>query len=70
MNHSALWYFEHFGLLQGLSDEQKQTVSKHSDMLEVKRGQAVYLPGDPSRYVYLVKAGAVRSSATRPKAAR
>ena len=26
MNHSALWYFEHFGLLHGLSEEQKQEV--------------------------------------------
>lgn len=60
MNHSALWYFEHFGLLQGLSDEQKQRVSTNSDMLHVKRGEPVYLPGDPSKYVYLLKAGAVK----------
>jgi CRP-like cAMP-binding protein len=67
MNHSALWYFEHFGLLQGLSDEQKQIVSKQSDMLEIKRGQPVYLPGDPSRYVYLVKAGAVKIVGKAPE---
>lgn len=67
MTHPALWYFEHFGLLQGLSDEQKQKVSHYSDMLQIKRGQPVYLPGDPSKYVYLVKAGAVKIVGTAPE---
>jgi CRP/FNR family transcriptional regulator, cyclic AMP receptor protein len=60
MSHSALWYFEHFGLLQGLSDEQKQHVRQKSRMFEVKRGQPIYLLGDQSEHVYLVKTGAVK----------
>jgi CRP-like cAMP-binding protein len=67
MNHSAIWYFEHFGLLQGLSDQQKQTISQQSDMLHLKRGQPVYLAGDPSRFVYLVKAGAVKIVGKAPE---
>lgn len=67
MNHSAIWYFEHFGLLQGLSAEQKQTISQQSDMFQLKRGQPVYLPGDPSKYVYLVKAGAVKIVGKAPE---
>lgn len=67
MSHSTIWYFEHFGLLEGLSEEQKKTISKHSDMLQVKRGQPVYLPGDPSKYVYLVKAGAVKIVGKAPE---
>jgi CRP/FNR family cyclic AMP-dependent transcriptional regulator len=67
MNHTAIWYFERFGLLGGLSDEQKQKVSHASDMLQIKRGQAVYMPGDPSKYVYLVKAGAVKIVGTAPE---
>lgn len=67
MNHSALWYFEHFGLLQGLSDEQKQYMEQHTRMLHIKRGQAVYLAGDPSEHVYLVKTGAVKIVGRAPE---
>jgi len=67
MNHSALWYFEHFGLLQGLSDEQKQHVEQHTRMLHVKRGHAVYLPGDPSEHVYVVNTGAVKIVGKAPE---
>jgi len=67
MNHSALWYFEHFGLLHGLSDEQKQVVKQHARMFNVKRGQPVYLPGDPSEHVYLVKTGAVKIVGNAPE---
>ena len=67
MNHSALWYFEHFGLLHGLSDEQKQEVKQHARMFNIKRGQPVYLPGDPSEHVYLVKTGAVKIVGNAPE---
>jgi CRP/FNR family cyclic AMP-dependent transcriptional regulator len=67
MNHSSLWYFEHFGLLHGLSDEQKQEVKQHTRMFTVKRGQPVYLPGDPSEHVYLVKTGAVKIIGRAPE---
>jgi CRP-like cAMP-binding protein len=67
MQHSALWYFEHFGMVQGLSDEQKQEVLRHSRMFEVKRGQPIYLSGDPSAHVYLVKIGAVKILGRAPE---
>jgi CRP-like cAMP-binding protein len=67
MNHSALWYFEHFGLLHGLSDEQKQEVKQHARMFTAKRGEPVYLPGDPSEHVYLVKTGAVKIVGKSPE---
>ena len=67
MNHSALWYFEHFGLLQGLSDEQKQEVKQQARMFTAKRGEPVYLPGDPSEHVYLVKTGAVKIVGKSPE---
>lgn len=67
MNHPALWYFERFGLLQGLSDEEKQKVSAGSEMLHMKRGDPIYLPGDPSKFVYLVKSGAVKIVGRSPE---
>jgi CRP/FNR family cyclic AMP-dependent transcriptional regulator len=67
MNHSALWYFERFGLLHGLSEKQKQHVERETRMLQLKRGQAVYLPGDPSEHVYLVKSGSVKILGKAPE---
>lgn len=67
MNHSALWYFEHFGLLQGLSTTQKQQVEEKTRMLHLKWGDAVYLPGDPTEHVYVVKTGAVKIVGTSPE---
>ncbi len=69
MPHSALWYFEHFGLLRGLSDEQKQQVLSKSRMFEARRGQPIYLAGDPSEHVYLVKTGAVKVVGRTPEGA-
>ncbi|MBI2222264.1 MAG: Crp/Fnr family transcriptional regulator [Acidobacteria bacterium] len=66
-NHSALWYFERFGLLSGLSDDQKLCVERHARMLHVQRGQAIYLPGDPSQHVYVVKVGAVKIVGSSPE---
>ena len=67
MNHSALWYFERFGFLHGLSEAQQQELAQQTRMLEVKRGQTVYLPGDPSEHVYLVKTGAVKIVGKSPE---
>jgi CRP/FNR family transcriptional regulator len=67
MNHSALWYFEHFGLLQGLSDEQKQEVKQQARMFTAKRGEPVYLPGDRREHVYLVKTGVVKIVGKSPE---
>jgi CRP-like cAMP-binding protein len=67
MNHSAFWYFERFGLLQGLSDEQKRQIEQHARMLQMKRGEPIYLPGDPSDSVYVVKTGAVKIVGKSPE---
>lgn len=67
MTRPALWYFERFGLLHGLSQEQKAQVEKKTRMLEVRHGTAIYLAGDPSQYVYVVKTGAVKVIGTAPE---
>ncbi len=67
MNRSSLWYFERFGLLQGLSENQKHCVEQHTRMLQIRRGQPVYLPGDPSDHVYVVKTGAVKIVGKAPE---
>lgn len=64
--YSKLWYLERFRLLDALSEPQKRAVEKMARMLELPRGQRIYLPGDPSDQVFLLKAGVVRISSGRP----
>lgn len=60
--HSKLWYLQHFRMLDALTDPQKRAVANMTRMLEVKRGQRVYLHGDPSDQIFLLKAGVVKIS--------
>ena len=58
--HSKLWYLQRFRMLDALTDQQKRDVDKMARMLEVPRGQPVYLAGDPSEQIFLLKAGVVK----------
>lgn len=58
--HPKLWYLQQFRLIDALTDAQKQSVEKMTRMLELKRGQRIYLPGDPSDQIFLVKVGVVK----------
>lgn len=61
--HSKLWYLQHFRLLEALTDSQKHSVEHMTRMLELKRGQRIYLPGDPSDQIFLLKSGVVKITA-------
>jgi CRP/FNR family cyclic AMP-dependent transcriptional regulator len=61
--HSKLWYLERFRLLDVLTDPQKRQLEAMTRMLEIKRGQHIYVPGEPSDDIFLLKAGVVRISA-------
>jgi len=60
--HTKLWYLQRFRLMDALTDVQKHSVEKMTRMLELKRGQRIYLPGDPSDQVFLLKTGVVKIS--------
>lgn len=59
---SKIWYLEHFRMLDALSDSQKQRMDQMTTMLDVPRGERIYLAGDPSDQIFLLKSGAVRIS--------
>lgn len=67
MSRSVYWYFERFGLLQGLSKEQQAMVEQKTRMLHVKVGESIYLPGDSSDRVYIVKSGGVKIVGASPE---
>lgn len=62
--HTKLWYFERFGMISALSPEQRGRLEKLTRMLEVKRGTRIYLPGDPSDQIFLLKSGIIKISMT------
>jgi CRP/FNR family cyclic AMP-dependent transcriptional regulator len=60
--HPKVWYLQRFRLLEAMTPPQMQMVEKMTRMLEVKRGQRIYLRGDPSDQIFLLKVGVVRIS--------
>ena len=45
--HPKVWYLQRFRLLDAMTPPQRQMVEKMTRMLEVKRGQRIYMQGDP-----------------------
>lgn len=58
--HTKLWYFERFRMLDALNDQQRRHLEKATRMLEAKRGQRIYLAGDPSDQIFLIKSGIIK----------
>ena len=63
---NKLWYLKHIRLFDGISPSDMQEMEKITRMEEVKRRQPLYLPGDPSSSVYLLKKGRVKIANTAP----
>ena len=63
---NKLWYLKHIRLFDGISPSEMQEMEKITRMEEVKKRQPLYLPGDPSRNVYLLKQGRVKIANTAP----
>lgn len=63
---SKVWYLKHIRLFDGLSPTEMQEMERITRMQEVKRRQPLYLPGDPSSSVYLLKQGRVKIANTAP----
>lgn len=61
---NKLWYLKHVRLFSDLSPVDLQKMERMALMQEVKRRQPIYLPGDPSHTVYLLKKGRVKISNT------
>lgn len=61
---SKIWYLEHFRMLDALSETQRQRMHQMTTMLDVPRGERIYLAGDPSDQIFLLKSGAVRISSS------
>lgn len=63
---NKLWFLKHIRLFDGISPSEMQEMEKITRMEEVKKRQPLYLPGDPSSNVYLLKKGRVKIANTAP----
>jgi CRP-like cAMP-binding protein len=63
---NKLWFLKHIHLFDGISSSEMQEMEKITRMEEVKKRQPLYLPGDPSSSVYLLKRGRVKIANTAP----
>lgn len=61
---NKLWFLKHIRLFDGISPSEMQEMEKITRMEEVKKRQPLYLPGDPSSNVYLLKRGRVKIANT------
>jgi CRP/FNR family transcriptional regulator, cyclic AMP receptor protein len=58
----ALWYLKKIPLVADLSHDVLTRLAEVVQLLEVRRRQVVYLPGDPGQTVYFVNGGRVKIS--------
>lgn len=65
-SQNKLWFLKHIRLFDGLSQTEMREMERITRMEEVKKRQPLYLPGDPSSSVYLLKQGRVKIANTDP----
>jgi CRP/FNR family transcriptional regulator, cyclic AMP receptor protein len=57
---TKIWYLEQIGLLDSATDEQRRLFMDRARMFDARRGTRIYLPGDRSDSIYLVKSGVIK----------
>lgn len=63
----GLWYVECFNFFPAMSKEEMETLLKTTEVRSIRKGDAIYFPGDPADYAYLIKEGHVRISRISPE---
>ena len=58
----AIWYLKKIPLLADLTAEDLARLAEKVELVEVRRRQVVFLPGDPGHSVYFVNGGRVKIS--------
>lgn len=61
---SKLWFLKNIRLFDGITPVEMQEMERITRMEAIRKRQPLYLPGDPSNYVYLLKQGRVKIAST------
>ena len=70
MEKERIWYLARFNILAAMNPEEMAVFNPEVKDTKYKRGEMIYLPGDPSDAVYFVKKGRVKLFPTATIAAR
>ena len=62
MERERIWYLARFNILGAMGPEEMTAFNRKVKDTKYKRGETIYLPGDPSDAVYFVKKGRVKLS--------
>lgn len=62
MNQKKFWFLNRVKLFQDLSLEDAETLDGLMEVQRFKRKQVVFMPGDPSQQIFLIKSGLVKIS--------
>jgi CRP-like cAMP-binding protein len=60
MMKNKIWYLQNINLFKGLPQEEMDALDRVTTMSSVKKKEFIYLPGDPSYQVYLLKSGRIK----------
>lgn len=60
MIKSKIWYLQKINLFNAMPPDQMEELDRITRMSAVKKKETIYLPGDSSRQVYLLKSGRVK----------
>ncbi len=58
----AIWFLKNFDLFKELPTSELQMMERMTKMIHVQKGEALYLPGDPSDTIYMLKIGMIEIS--------
>ena len=58
--NTKLWHLENFNLFKELKMEEMKTIEKQTQMREIKKGDFIYFPEDPSTQVFFLKKGRIK----------
>lgn len=61
-----LWFLERFRLLEALDEDQRDAIRRVITISELKRGSRIYMPGDASEHIYLLRFGVVKLGTPLP----
>ena len=62
MERERIWCLARFNILAAMDPEEMAMFNREVKDTKYRRGETVYLPGDPSDAVYFVKKGRVKLS--------
>lgn len=57
---SELWFIRRLNLLSGMSEQEMNNIAAMTRMSRHRRGELIYLSGDPSRSIYFLKEGRIK----------